>query len=81
MERKRQQRQKQPYRIFRPTYTDKVSGERRHSPTYNIAFRDHHKCRKTIAGHEDEERTRRIAVRIIELVDGHSSLVGWCLAE
>ena len=65
----RQQRQKSPYRIFRPTYTEKVGGKRRRSPTYHIAFRDHLKRRQSFAGETTERSTRIVAEKLLELVN------------
>jgi hypothetical protein len=56
------------YRVFRPTYTDKQSGQPRQSPTFNVAFRDHLNRRQTIAGHTNEKRAEKIAERVLELV-------------
>jgi len=35
------------FQLFKPTYTDKATGEKRQSPTFNIRFRDHLKRRQT----------------------------------
>src|SRR6478672_4658613 len=57
-----------PFRLFQPTYKSKETGETRRSGTYNIAFRDHLNRRQTLAGDDNEDKARRIAERVMELV-------------
>ena len=57
------------FQLFKPTYTNRQTSERCQSPTFNIRFRDHLKRRQTLAGHEDEAKARRIAERVMELVE------------
>ena len=57
------------YRLFKPTYTDRATGQPRQSDTYNVAFRDHLHRRHTIAASVREREAAAIAQKIMELVD------------
>ena len=57
------------YRLFRPTYTDRTTGQQRESPTYQIAFVDHMKRRQKFTAERRERQSRQIADRLMELID------------
>src|SRR5688500_4429854 len=56
------------YRVFRPTYTDKSTGQTRTSPAYHVAFRDHLNRRQTLKGATRETGARKLADRVCDLV-------------
>src|SRR5438874_1247379 len=59
---------KEKFRIFKPTYTDRKSGDKRTAAKFYIDFRDHVNARHGWPAYTSERQTRKLAERIIELV-------------
>src|SRR5580704_516032 len=57
------------FRIFRPTYTDKATGNRRLSPTYHIVFRDHLRRLQRLAGFPQERPTVKMAIKVRRVIE------------
>src|SRR4051812_21584969 len=59
---------KEKFRIFKPTYTDRKTGQKKEAARYYIDFRDHVNARHGWPAYNSERQTRKLAERIIELV-------------
>ncbi len=56
------------YRLYKPGYVCKTTGERKEQAVYHIAFRDHLNRRQDLAGSTREQESHSIAGKVADLV-------------
>ncbi len=67
--------------IYRPTFTDRRTGQTRQTPKYYLDFKDHLRRRQRLKAHEDRDATDRLGRLVGELVRcrqlGQTPESGW----